>query len=420
MNFSVLPSLLALAALVAVFWAIFRQSENERIKPWLLGWCLILLHFVAQFLDKSGTNLLAVTVSLGSLELAAVAFLLPVSTLAGSWRPIPTMMAVAISVLAYTELVLFEVQAHRVYYAVLVAAVLGLAVARWYLNRAITRAMVLTVIYATGVAALLAWLVHRGSADWGLNCILGALYLSLAPLYWSRWPRVEASAGVLTMSAGFLCWGAVFPTGLLLDVLAPSIHVQGEVWNIPKYFVAVGMILTLLEEQIARTRDLAHHDPLTGLPNRRLLQLRLEQAFAQSLRHNTKVAVFVFDLDGFKQVNDMYGHQVGDLALKAVAERLSHRIRSADTFARSGGDEFTVVSEVQEPSGADRLALDLGAAFDAPFEVNGRKLSIGASIGLALYPDDGRDTDHVRAVADTAMYDMKRMHLREIATAASD
>ncbi len=121
---------------------------------------------------------------------------------------------------------------------------------------------------------------------------------------------------------------------------------ESEVWNIPKYLVAVGMILTLLEDQIERSNYLAYHDELTGLPNRRLLDDRLDQALAHARRVGSKVAVLLLDLDHFKEVNDTFGHRVGDMTLQAVVTQLTSSIRASDTLARSGGDEFTVVSEV--------------------------------------------------------------------------
>ena len=149
---------------------------------------------------------------------------------------------------------------------------------------------------------------------------------------------------------------------MLFDIYLPSVNVESEVWNIPKYLVAVGMILTLLEDQIERSNYLAYHDELTGLPNRRLLDDRLDQALAHARRVGSKVAVLLLDLDHFKEVNDTFGHRVGDMTLQAVVAQLTGRIRSSDTLARSGGDEFTVVSEVPDANGAAALVAALDSA----------------------------------------------------------
>ncbi len=179
-------------------------------------------------------------------------------------------------------------------------------------------------------------------------------------------------------------------------------------WNIPKYLVAVGMILTLLEDQIERSTYLAYHDELTDLPNRRLLEDRLHQALAQANRAESKVGVFVLDLDHFKEVNDTFGHRVGDIALREVVARLGSRLRASDTLARSGGDEFTVVSQVDNAEGAQVLLLALESALCDPILVEGEQVRTGLSIGLALYPDDGSNPDQLHAAADRAMYAAKR------------
>jgi diguanylate cyclase (GGDEF)-like protein len=168
------------------------------------------------------------------------------------------------------------------------------------------------------------------------------------------------------------------------------------------------MILTLLEEQVEKNEHLAYHDALTGLPNRRLLADRLEQAVASSNRSSSKVAVLVLDLDTFKEVNDTLGHRVGDLLLRRIVERLSSRIRAADTLARSGGDEFTVISEVADYRGADALAGALVSVLHEPFEIEGHTLRTGVSIGVAMYPENGDNSDDLRAAADKAMYEAKR------------
>ncbi len=228
----------------------------------------------------------------------------------------------------------------------------------------------------------------------------------VAALFWRRFSR--ATVGVLTTVFGFVAWGSVFPIGASLAIFVPSVHVESEVWNIPKYFVAVGMILILLEDQIQKSDYLAYHDELTGLPNRRLLEDRLEQALSHANRKGNKVAVLLLDLDHFKEVNDTYGHRIGDLTLQQVVTRLASRMRVSDTLARSGGDEFTVVSDVVDIEGAQVLVSNLEMAFTVPFKMEGKLIHTGLSIGLALYPDDGTNPDQLYAAADQAMYISKR------------
>jgi diguanylate cyclase (GGDEF)-like protein len=248
--------------------------------------------------------------------------------------------------------------------------------------------------------------VRNGKPEIGVEIILTALYFAVAFCYWRHYGRT--SAGVMTAVGGFLLWGAVFPAGVLVDTFAPSANIAGEVWNIPKYLVAVGMILTLLEDQIRTSNYFGYHDELTSVPNRRLLEDRLEQSLAYARRSKTKVAVLQLDLDRFKEVNDTYGHPVGDKVLREVVARLSACIRLGDTLARSGGDEFTVVSDVANMRAAEELAASLERALSPPISLNGHEIQTGLSIGIALFPDDGLDPDQLHSAADRAMYTAKR------------
>jgi len=246
--------------------------------------------------------------------------------------------------------------------------------------------------------------LFRGSLE--IIFILTALNLIVAVMFWRRFPL--AKFGATTTALGFIAWGAVFPIGAFLPTLLPSIHVEPEVWNIPKYFVAVGMITILLEGQIRRTEYLVFHDELTGLANRRLLENRLEEALNRPNRRGKKVAVLILDVDRFKEINDTYGHRIGDLALQHVAIRLTSRLGVSDTLARSGGDEFTIVSDVNDAHGAQVLVANLEIAFAIPLKLEGNIVHTGLSIGLALYPDDGQTPDQLYTVADQAMYVSKR------------
>ena len=167
-------------------------------------------------------------------------------------------------------------------------------------------------------------------------------------------------------------------------------------------------LVRTLQDALAENEYLASHDPLTEIPNRRLLEDRLEQALARADRQHHKIAVLELDLDSFKEVNDTYGHRFGDLMLKSVVTRVAARLRASDTLARTGGDEFTVLADVADASGAQVLASALERVFTLPFKVEGKLVSVAVSIGVALYPDDGRNADELRAAADKVMYVAKR------------
>jgi diguanylate cyclase (GGDEF)-like protein len=409
MNFTTLPSLIALAILVVVFRAILRQSTSERLHLWLTGWILVLVHFVAQFVDV-GQGLwdrVASAVSLNALELASIAFLVSVSQGANNRRRQLLLVAViGVPAVFYTDAVIWDVTARSFYYAVIALALAGALLMIWIFYQNVTPYVIGLWTGCMVVFCSIAWAVARGKFELGIIFLLAAFNFSVAALFWRHFHR--ATVGVLTTVLGFVAWGAVFPIGTLLDTFAPSIHVESEVWNIPKYFVAVGMIVILLEDQVRRSEHLAYHDELTGLPNRRLLEDRLEQALARAARRGSKVAVLLLDLDHFKQVNDTYGHRIGDLTLQQVVTRLASRMRVSDTLARSGGDEFTVVSEVTDAGGAQVLVASLEMAFTVPFKLEGKIIHTGLSIGLALYPDDGQTPDELYAAADQAMYVSKR------------
>ncbi len=165
--------------------------------------------------------------------------------------------------------------------------------------------------------------------------------------------------------------------------------------------------MRILEEQhraAAQIAHLAHHDALTGLANRILFRTRLDDAVARA-RRGEGFAVLCIDLDHFKDVNDSLGHPVGDLLLQAVTQRLRAAVRETDTIARLGGDEFAVVqTNVTWPSDASALAQRLVEALGAAYELDGHNVSIGASIGVSLAPDDGLDADQLLRNADLALY----------------
>jgi len=156
-------------------------------------------------------------------------------------------------------------------------------------------------------------------------------------------------------------------------------------------------------------QHLATHDALTDLPNRFLMVDRLGQLLARAKRSGTAFAVLFMDIDGFKEVNDSYGHEVGDLLLRAVAGRLTKNVRQSDTVARIGGDEFVIILEtVRKDRGADAVALKVERSVATPYLLQGHTLQVTVSIGISFYPDNGEDADTLLRAADSAMYLAKR------------
>ena len=174
------------------------------------------------------------------------------------------------------------------------------------------------------------------------------------------------------------------------------------------HYVCVFSDITRERESQTQLDHLAHHDALTALPNRLLYHDRLRHAMARAERDGEQLAVLFIDLDRFKNVNDTLGHHVGDELLKQVAQALSRCLREGDTLARLGGDEFIVLLEdVGGAPGATRVAEKLMAMFEQPFEVSGYELFVTGSVGISLYPQDGRDLHMLIRNADVAMYQAK-------------
>ena len=156
----------------------------------------------------------------------------------------------------------------------------------------------------------------------------------------------------------------------------------------------------------AHATHLAHHDPLTGLPNRMQFRQKLEIALERAARNGLELAVHYLDLDGFKPVNDTFGHAAGDMLLQQVAERLKSVLRNGDLVARLGGDEFAILQHASATNVADiadRCILALGK----PFGIADRQIGISVSIGIAVAPDNGFDPDELMSAADTALYQAK-------------
>jgi diguanylate cyclase (GGDEF)-like protein/PAS domain S-box-containing protein len=177
---------------------------------------------------------------------------------------------------------------------------------------------------------------------------------------------------------------------------------------------AEAMILVLTDITPLKQREelawhQANHDELTGLPNRRLLGENARRLLSVTMRRDRLAALMVLDLDGFKEVNDAFGHAYGDAMLRRVAMRMSMALRDYDLIARTGGDEFVVLlPEIDDPDVARRVAEKLIAAAGENVEIGSRRSHMGASVGIALFPTDGQDFDSLLSRADAAMYDSKQ------------
>lgn len=216
--------------------------------------------------------------------------------------------------------------------------------------------------------------------------------------------------------------GEIYPQWLTIST------VQND-RNEPCNYVGVFTDITQIKQSEARLTHLAHYDPLTGLPNRLLAQLRLHHAIERAQRHHHRVATLYLDLDRFKNINDSLGHPAGDELLIMLASRLKKRLREEDTFARLGGDEYLLVLEdVKEPNEPATLAQDLIDLLTTPFTLpSGHEIFINASIGISLFPDDANNVTELIQHADMAMYLAKqegrntyRYHTEALSIAANE
>ncbi|MFE8072552.1 EAL domain-containing protein [Marinobacteraceae bacterium S3BR75-40.1] len=207
-------------------------------------------------------------------------------------------------------------------------------------------------------------------------------------------------------------------------------HWQGEIWNRRKNgelypaweninvvkdasgeaskYIAVFSDISQLKEAEAKLKQLAHHDPLTGLPNRLFFNGHLEKSLQRAKRHGKKVGLMFLDLDRFKVINDTMGHEAGDCLLQAIGERLRQSVRAEDMVARLGGDEFTIIlEEVERGEDLAHLAAKIVEEVGRPVAISGRDVTTSTSIGISLYPDDAKTGDGLAKAADAAMYSAK-------------
>lgn len=197
--------------------------------------------------------------------------------------------------------------------------------------------------------------------------------------------------------------GSIYPKWLSINVVRDP-----ETMGILHY-IAIFSDLTQRKAAEEEIRYLAHHDPLTDLPNRLYFDERLRQALAKALRHENHVAVLFIDLDRFKPINDTYGHHIGDLLLQEIAHRLAKCVRESDTVARLGGDEFVILLEgIEESISVQRVNERVIREVNREVIIEGHSLSVSASIGISLSPFDGEDPATLMQHADSAMYEAKK------------
>ena len=411
MSWRQLPDLLAVALLIYAFVTVSRPGGTTMTRLWLAGWVCIELHFLAASFTglPGGWGLAADIVDGAALTWCALLFAWSMDARLAHRDSRVLFAALAVVYTLYVGLASLEHPARTVMVAVaslfaLVPLAIVLATPRSIRPAARWLWVALNGLLAV---ALLTWQFSPRGADLMFVLPLHVVYLGCCLQFWLSFER--GTGGFVITSLGLTAWSLVFPLGMAFDVLLPTAHVDAEVWNLPKYLVAVGMILLLLERQLRQNQHLAQHDALTGLPNRRLFEDRLGGALERARRSRVQMALLAIDLDGFKKVNDTLGHHAGDRLLREVAVLFGERVRRIDTLARTGGDEFCVVLE--GPIGQEdalRVATALSDCLEEPLDIDGQRVHVGASIGLAMFPDDATAVDPLCVLADRRMYEAKR------------
>ena len=217
--------------------------------------------------------------------------------------------------------------------------------------------------------------------------------------------ELKSLGGLLSNQQAGRTWKHLKSDGERIDVAIFAREITHE--KIPAGLIAA-IDITERKRAEARIAHMAHHDALTGLPNRVLLQRRMEEALVGARRDGKRVAALCIDLDNFKSVNDTLGHACGDLLLQRVAERIQRVVREVDTAARLGGDEFAILqANVANPIEVEALARRFLIEIAEPFDIMGHQLSINASVGVALTSDDSNDFERLLERADMALYRAK-------------
>lgn len=412
MDWSKLPDIVAVALLAWAFASVARRGEMRGSGAWLIAWLLIVVHFVAfLFLPYPRSAVSDLAAVVGEAALAGAGLLFIWASVPFRNRPSSRFLLGALMALstAYIAAVCYEAPRWVLDFIAVLSGAIPLVVVVGELKRFKALLRWVMVGLSSCLAVFLIVVDHTPNIDLGigLNGLFFTIYLSCTIYFIYRYRR--ATAGSIISICGFLAWSAVFVVSPVQEIYFPNVRIEDEVWNLPKYVVAVGMILLLLEEQIEYNRHLALHDVLTGLPNRRLFQDRLSSALERARRSNSQVALLVLDLNRFKEVNDTRGHHVGDLLLQSVAQLFAGRVRKSDTVARTGGDEFSIILE--GPASrleAEHVGQSLLALLRAPLQLETQLVKIGASLGLALFPDDASDAEALFVEADQRMYEHKR------------
>ena len=284
-------------------------------------------------------------------------------------------------------------------------------------------------VFCAGYALLLTWMrarartvaelqrAERASLTADISLVAFAFFVFAPDTSWAPFAAgflVIARAGLRFRNGGLLAAASLsLAYAVIVMFSATELGIERPLMPIALQlasYIAAGALMgaVLPEVDAIAVNHRAMHDPLTGLANRELLEDRLRSAITVAHRQLRTVSVLLLDLDGFKTVNDTFGHAAGDDVLVEVARRLQATLRGSDSASRLGGDEFVVVLPATPLEGAVETARAICAAISEPMAIGSEEHRVGVSVGIAVYPTHGTDADSVLAAADVAMYEAKR------------
>ena len=404
MNYAFLPDLSALALLIGILLMLRRRHSEQRADLWLLGLGITLIESMAHiFYAPSGApNIVLHVIVVDCYLLAGLVF----NWAAGDF-PITSrrrLLYIALNglpLLIINTLYGLHVHSPGTYLPVVaVGLVVGITTSVF-----LCRNLIFVAVHLVGWLGI-ALLVHQGDYRRVVYWSLSAVYLIAAINFRNRLP--SKSTGRLAILAGFFIWALCFFVHPWVVQYTAYADIASHVWNMQKSLISIGMILVMLEEQVSSNQWLARHDELTGLPNRRLFEDRLAHAIDRARRTNTPLALLLLDLNGFKKINDSFGHHAGDQVLREIAQNLCDTLHLSDTLARIGGDEFVLITSSLADHRSIGHRIDaIQCALERPILLAGRPTTVSASLGSAIYPQDAQDAATLLRLADQRMYALK-------------
>ncbi|MDE1175796.1 MAG: diguanylate cyclase [Edaphobacter sp.] len=403
-----------MATLLAILFALRRRHPQQGVELWIIGLVFIFIEAIAHvFYTKSGPQHIPVhIVALDAYLAAGMFFLWAGAKDRCPRRPTLTyLLFTAVPLMVLQTIYAMDIYRPGPYRAVALTGIMLAIVLPFLALRSLRIGKAWWLIPLPLAIWIPSWLfASAGMYRDAAYIALFVVYLSVAIVFYGSLPR--QSLGRIAIVTGFSIWAFVFLLHSWVTARPQYNSIAAAIWDWQKFLVAIGMLLVMLERQVASNEWFASHDQLTGLPNRRLFEERLEMAIRNARQSGKRIAVVMIDLNGFKAINDSLGHEVGDILLQQIGDALREAIRPTDTLARLGGDEFIIVSvdlPVEVPSArivnsnTDRIV----DAFKKPFRILDHELMVKASVGVAIYPDDAGDEVLLRRLADQRMYEQK-------------